>query len=313
MYSNTTGNSNTATGQSALNANTTGGSNTASGYSALLNNTTGTANTASGSSALIYNTTGSINTAVGGDALQDNTTGSYNVASGFGALFKNTTGSNNIALGWNAGGNISGGNSYNIHIGSQGASGDNATIRIGTPGTQTSTYIAGIYGGSPETPNLYVCVDANGTLGTTGCSTPSSRRFKEQIADMGDRSDMLLQLRPVTFFYKPQYDDSSHTLQYGLIAEEVAKVYPDMVGYDKEGQPSSVKYQSLAPMLLNELQKQNREFKSQELQIRKQAEALQLQQEQNRKLDDRLTALEVLLSGQTSKVARPASGQVAPY
>ncbi len=108
---------------------------------------------------------------------------------------------------------------------------------------------------------------------------------------MGDSSSKLLQLRPVTFFYKPQYDDGSHALQYGLIAEEVAKLYPDMVGYDKDGQPSSVKYQSLAPMLLNEVQKQN-------AQLKKQAEVNQLQQEQNRKLEDRLAALEALMASQ---------------
>ncbi len=167
-------------------------------------------------------------------------------------------------------------------------------------GTQTSAYIAGIYGGVPGSPNSPVCVDANGTLGTTGCSsTPSSRRFKEQITDMGDRSSKLFQLRPVTFLYKPQYDDGSHALQYGLIAEEVAELYPDMVGYDKDGQPSSVKYQSLTPMLLNEVQKQNAQLQSQ-------GEAIQLQREQNRKLEDRVAALEALLS---SQAARPASNQ----
>ena len=112
---------------------------------------------------------------------------------------------------------------------------------------------------------------------------------------MGDSSSKLFQLRPVTFLYKPEYDDGSHTLQYGLIAEEVAKLYPDMVGYDKDGQPSSVKYQSLAPMLLNEVQKQNARVEKLE--------------EQNRKLEDRLAALEALLSAQTSKTTRPASSQ----
>jgi hypothetical protein len=126
---------------------------------------------------------------------------------------------------------------------------------------------------------------------------------------MGDSSSKLLQLRPVTFFYKPQYDAGSHALQYGLIAEEVAKLYPDMVGYDKDGQPSSVKYQSLAPMLLNEVQKQNAQLQSQGVQIRKQAEEIQLQQEQNRRLEDRLAALEARLSSQTSMVARPTRSQ----
>ena len=129
----------------------------------------------------------------------------------------------------------------------------------------------------------------------------SSRRFKEQITDMGDSSSKLFQLRPVNFFYKPQYDDGSHLLQYGLIAEEVAKVYPEMVAYDKDGQLLTVKYQLLAPMLLNEVQKQN-------AQLQGQAEAIRLQQEQNRKLEDRLAALEALLSSQKS-AARPEGGQ----
>ena len=141
-----------------------------------------------------------------------------------------------------------------------------------------------------------MCVDANGMLGTTGCSsTPSSRRFKKQINDMGDSSSKLFQLRPVTFLYKPEYDDGSHTLQYGLIAEEVAKLYPEMVGYDKDGQPSSVKYQTLAPMLLNEAQKQNARVEKLE--------------EENRKLEDRLAALEALLSAQTSVAEQPARSQ----
>ena len=116
---------------------------------------------------------------------------------------------------------------------------------------------------------------------------------------MGDSSSKLFQLRPVTFLYKPQYDDGSHALQYGLIAEEVAKLYPDMVGYDKDGQPTSVKYQALTPMLLNEVQKQNAE-------IRQQADQNLQQAEQIRSLEDRLAALETLLSGEASAAARPS-------
>ncbi len=85
----------------------------------------------------------------------------------------------------------------------------------------------------------------------------------------------------------------------GLIAEEVAKVYPDMVGYDKDGQPSSVKYQSLAPMLLNELQKQNAELRNE----------VQIREAENRKLEERLAALETLLSASTSPAAKPAGSQ----
>jgi hypothetical protein len=171
---------------------------------------------------------------------------------------------------------------------------------------------------NPNAPSpAGVCVDADGTLGTTGCTnTPSSRRFKEQITDMGDTSSKLFQLRPITFLYKPEYDDGSHSLQYGLIAEEVAKIYPDMVGYDKEGQPSSVKYQALAPMLLNEVQKQAEQSRQQTEEIWRQAEVNQFQQEENQKLEDqnrnladRLAALEALLSGQTTTATRPAGSQ----
>jgi Chaperone of endosialidase len=277
---NTTGFANMASGTAALEYNTTGSDNTANGSGTMIENTTGSLNTAVGFGALVSNTTGSGNTAVGAEALDSNSIGSNNVAVGQSAL-PHIMGSNNIGIGFQAGLNITGSSSNNIDIGSQGSVGDGApgesgVIRIGTPETQRSTYIAGIFGGTPGTSNLLVCVDGLGTLGTTGCSsTPSSLRFKEQITDMGDSSSKLLQLRPVTFLYKPQYDDGSHSLQYGLIAEEVAKLYPDMVGYDKDGQPSSVKYQSLAPMLLNEVQKQNAQIRS---------------------LEERLAALEGLLS-----------------
>jgi hypothetical protein len=318
LANNTNGNNNTATGQAALTSNTGGGNNTADGFQALTTNTTGVNNIAVGYQALQHNTIGYQNMASGYQALQANvggldnvaigyvamvanTSGNGNIAIGAQALFSNTTGGGNIAIGNSAAQSVSAGNGNNIHIGSAGASGDSSVIKIGS--NQSSTYIQGIYGGSPGTPNFLVCVDSSGHLGTSGCSsTPSSRRFKEQIADMADSSSKLLQLRPVTFLYKPEYDDGSHTLQYGLIAEEVAKIYPDMVGYDKDGQPASVKYQPLTPMLLNEVQKQN-------VQLQKQAEAIQLQQEQNRKLEDRLAALEALLSGQTPVAGRRVGSQ----
>jgi hypothetical protein len=292
MFTNTTGANNTASGYDALYSNTTGATNTASGYQALQNNTTGNSNVADGGNALQSNTTGGFNTASGFGALQANTIGSGNTVLGQGALPNNTSGGSNIAIGHGAASNVGNGNSNNIHIGTPGASGDSAAIRIGVQGTQMSTSIAGIYGGSPGTPNLQVCVDATGMLGTTGCSgTASSRRFKEQISDMGD-SGKLFQLRPVTFLYKPQYDDGPHTLQYGLIAEEVAKIYPEMVGFDKDGEPSSVKYQVLTPMLLNEVQKLNAQL-----------------QEQNRKLEDQVAELRAQLANLAATVARPASSQ----
>ncbi len=278
---NTTGIGNTASGASALQANTTGGGNTANGANALQNNTIGVSNTASGSGAMQSNTTGNGNTASGLGALSANTTGNGNTAIGDTALQSNTTGSNNVAIGNLAAVGVSGGNSNNIHIGSLGASADSSVVRIG--GTQTSAYIAGISGASVS-GGAAVYVTSSGQLGTV----LSSRRFKEQITDMGDTSSKLLQLRPVNFFYKPQYDDGSHLLQYGLIAEEVAKVYPEMVAYDKDGRILTVKYQLLAPMLLNELQKQAA---------------------QNRSLEERVAALEALLANLKPAAAQPASSQ----
>ncbi len=295
LQNNLSGCCNTASGDAALQNNTNGNLNTASGYHALQSGN-GSYNTATGAIALTLNTTGSDNTADGLGAMENNTAGSNNTAEGTGALSSNTTGTSNIAVGYQAATNVSGGNSNNIHIGSQGASGDSGVIRIGTEGTQTSAYIAGISGASAP-GGAAVYVTSNGQLGTA----LSSRRFKEQITDMGDSSSKLFQLRPVNFFYKPQYDDGSHLLQYGLIAEEVAKVYPEMVAYDNDGQILTVKYQLLAPMLLNEVQRQN-------TLIEKQAEVNQLQQEQNRILESRLAALEAWLSSQ-SAAARPANGQ----
>jgi hypothetical protein len=335
MASNLGGNSNTATGVSALQLNTIGSFNTATGDQALLSNTA-SYNTADGVGALQTNTVGGFNTATGYNALTSNTGGVYNTAFGEAALGNNTGGAYNIAIGYSAGANQPPGNNDSIYIGSAGTPIDApGSIQIGTQSGEASgtitigaaqtggTFIAGIYTGIPNFINLPVCVDSKGILGTVGCNialnpppcinvgclpiggvtrTPSSLRFKDQIADMGDSSDKLLQLRPVTFLYKPEYDDGSHALQYGLIAEEVAKLYPEMVGYDKDGQPSSVNYQSLAPMLLNELQKQAGQNRRQTEHIEQQAEQNGRQAEQIRSLEDRLSALE---AGLTKGLAAP--------
>ena len=135
-------------------------------------------------------------------------------------------------------------------------------------------------------------INTNKQLGTL----TSSRRFKDNIQDMGTASSKLFQLRPVTFNYKPQFDDGSHLLQYGLIAEEVAKVYPDMVVYDKDGQPYTVRYQVLAPMLLSELQKQNAVVAAQQESLRTQQQGqIQTLQRQNEEIQQRLSRLETLL------------------
>jgi hypothetical protein len=242
---------NTAIGSQALYSNTDGTQNTASGYQALYSNTDGTQNTASGYQALYSNTTGYYNTASGLDALYFNTFGAENTASGYSALLFNTTGSNNIAMGYEAGLNVTTG-SDNIDIGNKGESTDGSAansgvIRIGTAGSQKEVFIAGIE--SSKITGSAVYVTTGGRLGVLA----SSERYKTDIASMGSNTTKLDQLRPVTFKLKT---DSDGTLQYGLIAEEVAKVYPELVIRDEHGRIDGVRYDELAPMLLNELQKQ---------------------------------------------------------
>jgi hypothetical protein len=265
LLSNTTGSFNVATGESALFFNTTGTLNVATGDSALLNNTTGSDNTANGSAALVSNTTGTGNTAIGEDALFKNTTGDENTANGFFALWNNTTGlrntaigtkalfgntigSFNIAVGRSAGALLTTGDN-NIDIGNFGIAGDSATIRIGA--AQTKTFIAGIRGVTTGIANaIPVLVDTAGQLGTAG----SSRRFKSEIKPMNNASEAVLGLRPVTFHYK---SDTTDTPQFGLIAEEVAAVNPDLVVRDKDGEIYTVRYDAVNAMLLNEFLKEH--------------------------------------------------------
>jgi hypothetical protein len=226
------------------------GGDTAVGISALALGGGGD-NTATGNSALFF-TTGSGNTGNGAFTLGDLGSGSNNTAIGVNTLDALNTGSSNTAIGANAGINLSSSESNNIDINNAGATGDAGIIRIGTSGTQTATYIAGIYNtttGSSTTS--MVVVDNNGQLGTVA----SSRRYKEDIHDMGTASDGLLRLRPVTFRYKKAYADGSKPIEYGLVAEEVAEVYPDLVVSDKDGQPETVQYYKLDAMLVNEVQK----------------------------------------------------------
>jgi hypothetical protein len=289
LSNNTTGNQNTATGGAALQDNTTGSNNTATGYVALEGNTTGVANTANGESALGANATGSNNTALGDVAMANNGTGSNNTAIGAVALGFNGSGGNNIAIGYLSASRVSAGNSNNIHIGSQGAANDSGVIRIGSAvpvpvvncgscGPQTSFFAAGIRGiTTGNNDAIPVVIDSNGQLGTVS----SSRRFKEDIQDMDTASSDLMWLRPVTFRYQKPFADGSKPIQYGLIAEEVAEVYPDLVAHSADGQIETVKYQVLDSMLLNELQKEHQ-------QVQQQAEMI-------RSLESRLAALEETL------------------
>jgi hypothetical protein len=275
LFSNTTGAYNTATGSSALLNNTTGAYNTATGYQAL-QDTTADDNTATGALALQADTTGYYNTATGVSALYSNTSGYYNVASGVSALFYNLVGhdntgegfqalvnnkgSNNIGIGSNAGAHLTTG-SNNIDIGNVGVAGDAAKIRIGKQGTQTATYVAGIYGKTVASgTKVGVMIDSTGKLGTV----ISSARFKEAIKPMDKASEAILAMKPVTFRYKHDLDPDGIP-QFGLVAEQVEKVNPDLVVRDEDGKVSTVRYEAVNAMLLNEFLKAHR--KVQELEM----------------------------------------------
>ena len=247
---------NTAVGGGALTYNTAGENNTALGAFAL-NQNKGSANTAVGDSALGESVSGTQNTAVGSGAMLFDSDGFQNTALGYGTLLNNTTGNSNIAIGYQAALNVSAGNSNNIHIGSEGFSADSGVIRIGTTGAQSSFFVAGVSGVTTGVNDAVpVVIDTNGQLGTIS----SSRRFKEDIQEMGDASQGLMRLRPVTFRYRKAFTDGSKPMQYGLVAEEVAEVYPDLVAHSADGQIETVKYQVLDSMLLNEVQRQQREI-----------------------------------------------------
>jgi Chaperone of endosialidase len=286
LYKNTTGSNNTASGYEALDFNTTGSNNTATGFDALRSNTTGNWGTAAGDTALYKNTTGVQNTGSGAQALYTNTTGGGNTASGVKALYNNTVGFYNIAEGWQAGINLTTGN-YNIDIGNAGVAGESATVRIGTAGQQNQTFIAGI--NNATVTGAAVVVDPmTGQLGVLA----SSERFKTAIEPMGSNTAKLEQLRPVTFKLK---SDLQRTRQYGLIAEEVAQVYPELVIRDATGRINGVRYDELAPMLLNEMQRQQDKIAMQAVQMRELRDQLDkqlvTQKEQILNVQQQLTTL----------------------
>jgi hypothetical protein len=227
---------------------------------------------ADGFVALKNNTTGFKNTANGNGALFNNTTGNGNTAEGAGALGSNR-GSFNIAVGFNAGGNLTTG-SNNIDIGAVGVAGESNTMRIGTV-HQTSTFIAGI-SGVTVAGGVGVIVDATGHLGTV----VSSERFKDEIKPMDKASEAILALKPVTFRYKHELDPDGIP-QFGLVAEQVEKVNPDLVVRDAEGKVYTVRYEAINAMLLNEFLKEHRKieqltkgFESKLAEQQKQIEAL---------------------------------------
>jgi hypothetical protein len=254
LFSNSTGVNNTAIGGGALQVNTTGNNNTGNGLAALNRNTTGSFNTANGVSALPFNTTGNGNTANGANTLLNNTTGNNNTASGDSALANNKTGNNNIALGASAGTNLTTG-SNNIYIDSRGRSTESGTIRIGTQ--QGRTFVAGI-SGVTVAGGIGVVVDTNGQLGTV----VSSERFKDAIKPMDKASEAILALKPVTFHYKKDLDPNGIP-QFGLVAEDVEKVNPDLVARDVQGKAYTVRYEAVNAMLLNEFLKEHRTVQEQ--------------------------------------------------
>lgn len=289
----TSGGGNTAVGAFSLNTNNSGTSNTATGYSCLSGNTTGNNNVASGNNSMLANTTGGNNSAYGATSFSSNTSGNNNCAFGYGSLssssitdssnafgynaarqssaanncsfgtssmnntttggnncaFGNfalsfiTTGTDNIAVGYNAGNGATNASSNNIYVGSNGAV-ENNTTRIGS--TQTRAFVAGVSGVTTAGAAVAVLVDNQGQLGTIS----SSIRYKNNVQDMGRASSAIYDLRPVTFNY---IADKEQRKQYGLIAEEVDKVLPDMVVRDRDGNIQTVQYHLLVPMLLNEI------------------------------------------------------------
>jgi hypothetical protein len=304
LLSNTTGSNNTANGFGALQSNTGGYQNTAIGVSALQNNTsannataigafalqqntTGYSNTGSGVNALFSNTIGYENTAVGVNALQGNIAGAINTAVGMSALANNTTGGANVAIGWSAGSSLTTG-SNNVAIGSYtyGVAGESNTIRIGGNVAGMRTFIAGITGVGVTGSAVYV--STGGQLGILS----SSQRFKDNIADMAETSSVLKQLRPVTFHYKTDQNPKGRSLQYGLIAEEVAKVAPGLVAHSANGEIETVFYQHLTPMLLNEYQKQQRTIDTQTAALAKQTERVAELEQERRLQTARIETLE---------------------
>ena len=237
LANNISGDYNTATGYSALYRNT-GSFNTATGFAALYKNTTGLSNTANGFQALNRNITGFNNTANGVNALLFNT-GDNNTATGAGALSNNTTGSQNTALGQGAGSGVTAANNV-ICIGADGANASN------------SCYIGNIFG-QTSSGGTAVFINSDGKLGTT----TSSRRFKEEIKPMERASEALFPLKPVTFRYKKGIDPQGIP-QFGLVAEDVEAVNPDLVVRDKEGEVNTVRYEAVNAMLLNEFLKEHR-------------------------------------------------------
>ena len=262
LLNNTTGVKNTANGALALFSNVTGNSNTASGNGALFANSEGFNNTAVGYNALLSNTTAGDNAAIGTTSLFNNSTGEFNVAVGSQALYSNVSGGSNTAIGDSAGFNITGSGNVLIGAGVNGVAGENNITRIRNVYASVATERA-------------VYVTSDNRIGTL----TSSRRYKDEIRSMEDASKAIHSLRPVRFRYKKEVDPT-RSLCFGLIAEEVATIDPDLVTSDREGKPQSVRYEAVNAMLLNEFLKAHRKMEKQESRIEEQEAMIARQQKQ---------------------------------
>jgi hypothetical protein len=278
LFNNTTGEENTAVGRNTLFYNNAGKFNTATGYQALFNNTTGNYNTANGNAALVLNNIGTGNTAIGALALafntadgntatgylalEENTAGGGNTAVGSAALASNTTGGDNTALGNQAGSNVTGSGNVCIGAGVSGFAGESNITRIRNVYESVATDRA-------------VYVTADGRIGTLS----SSRRYKEEIEPMNQASERLFALKPVTFRYKKGIDPA-RLLSFGLIAEDVAEMSPELITRDKEGKPETVRYEAVNAMLLNEFLKEHRKGEQQDRKIEEQGARITEQQKQ---------------------------------
>jgi uncharacterized coiled-coil protein SlyX len=299
LYSSTIGSENTANGAYALEFNTIGRYNTATGFIALNRNTTGDWNTANGFQALWNNTTGFYNTANGVNTLASNTTGHNNTADGRNALQRNTTGSSNTALGPGAGRNLTTGDN-NIDIGNPGAADESNTVRIGEQAAQTATFIAGISGATVT--GRAVVVNNIGQLGVA----PSSARFKDGIKPIDKASEAILALQPVTFRYKHELDPNGIP-QFGLVAEQVEKVNPDLVARDDQGKAYTVRYEAVNAMLLNEFLKEHRKVQEQEHAIAVQDRKAQEQDATMAELKSAIAEQQVEIKALTASLKEQAS------
>jgi hypothetical protein len=272
LLSNTEGSFNTASGAFALFSNTAGDFNTATGFQALFGNTTGSVNTATGYRALQDNTTGTNNTATGFLALADNTEGDANTATGYRALHDNATGIQNTAIGYYAGHDVTGDN--NVCIG--------ANV-FGAAGVDNTTWIRNVYDSVATARAVYV--NSNNKIGTLA----SSRRYKEEIRPMAEASEAILALRPMIFRYKKDIDPT-RSRSFGLIAEQVADVDPDLVTPDRNGKPETVRYEAVNAMLLNEFLKEHRKVEELEATVAGLAATVKEQAAQIQKVSAQLAA-----------------------